>query len=673
MKLNDTVMRLFFGDEVTPDAALMEMMERAEEVYFSKDDQVTRQGDDADHFYLITEGTARVYKTVANARGFVTVLKPGALIGLNPKLFLRNSLDTFKRTADVICASTLKALRISRPLLQEYAEKHDTIKEFFVQKEKQLIVSNFLSYLSSSELPNRQILNELCDQSSITSVKAGHELFRQGDKANGCYFILDGSIDISITDQNATARSLTTLQEGSILGELGVVRDSKRNATARTKTDCDLLFMPESTFLQVNKDIPSAIKRIKRLSSFRIRPKLIDGIIRHPRVAYDSQKKIILEHPSTHALLEISACDEAILQLLDGDRCLRDIVKALPQQQYHHRDLDYYTTLITRLVEDDFAHCPKLRAELMQKCETQSWKNKLQRILTKEYEFDHLDKKLDRFYQLFGRYCCAWYGQLLMATVSIVGVILFFPLYYQAIPHTNLSMFLSVLPLEFVLGWVSLLGHELAHAVATHHSGAKCYKGGFAWYWVGPVGYMDTSLMWTKPLKDRIKVNLAGIYFNLFFAGLWVVPAYLGWFNAYFTVLAWFFAFGSLLGVLGNLSSLLEYDGYYILMDLCNLPNLRGRACLWLLKTLPKKLRSGKNPFSGHQREVYYWLYTLFHLTASILVVQLIVIDIVWPIWGIDPHSNWIWDVVRAVLVVSVLWLAASAAIQEVKDGKMSG
>ena len=104
-----------------------------------------------------------------------------------------------------------------------------------------------------------------------------------------------------------------------------------------------------------------------------------------------------------------------------------------------------------------------------------------------------------------------------MASVSLVGLFLFFPLYHKVVPYVDVSLLLAILPVEFVLGWVSLLGHELAHAVATHNSGAKCYKGGLAWYWIGPVGYMDTSLMWTKPLKDRLKVNLAGIYFNVFF------------------------------------------------------------------------------------------------------------------------------------------------------------
>ena len=101
----------------------------------------------------------------------------------------------------------------------------------------------------------------------------------------------------------------------------------------------------------------------------------------------------------------------------------------------------------------------------------------------------------------------------------------------------------------------------------------------------------------------------------MFFAALWVIPAYLGWFNVYFSALAWFFAFGSFFGVLGNLSSLLEYDGYYVIMDLCNMPNLRGRSCIWLMETLPQMIREKVNPFRGYAREAWYWCYTLSHCT----------------------------------------------------------
>ena len=40
------------------------------------------------------------------------------------------------------------------------------------------------------------------------------------------------------------------------------------------------------------------------------------------------------------------------------------------------------------------------------------------------------------------------------------------------------AMLLAIFPAEFVLGWVSLLGHELAHGMAVHDSGTRCYKGG---------------------------------------------------------------------------------------------------------------------------------------------------------------------------------------------------
>jgi putative peptide zinc metalloprotease protein len=52
----------------------------------------------------------------------------------------------------------------------------------------------------------------------------------------------------------------------------------------------------------------------------------------------------------------------------------------------------------------------------------------------------------------------------------------------------------------------------------------------------------------------------------------WFVP------SAILSAALWEFAFLSYLGVLINLKSLMEFDGYYVLSDLLEKPNLRPRA-----------------------------------------------------------------------------------------------
>jgi CRP-like cAMP-binding protein len=654
---------------------IQDLLKLAQEKIYLPGDMIVHQGEDATSFYLLLEGCVRVIQQGKFFKEIITVLQPGDVIGINPKNFFEGSFKPIKRTADAECIGHVKALQISFSDTNKLFSQHPELEPIYVQKQKDIITNTFMSYLLDGAVVSSSVKEKISKHCDTVKLEKDEFLFRQGDDGEFAYFILDGGCEVLVTGKGTEIpQCVSTLSCGQLVGELAVIHDTKRNASIKAITSCELLRIPYREFRYLIKALPSAMKRIKKLRSFRIRPRVIDGIIMHKRLSYDGQEKVVLEHPESHQLIELPDDGNTFIQLLDGQNCLRDIVSMLGPRTEGSLDLDYYTSLVYRLLEFGYARSPSITIKLEPEMKKKpSLKEKCINLLTKEIEFTRLDETFDRLYQLVGRHICAWYGQLIMATLSLMGLVLFFPLYYRVVPHTDASLLLAILPVEFVLGWVSLLGHELAHAVATYNSGAKCYKGGFAWYWISPVGYVDTSLMWTKPLKDRLKVNLAGIYFNVFFASLLVIPAYLGWFNLYFSALAWFFTFGTLLGVLSNLSSLLEYDGYYVLMDLCNLPNLRGKSFIWLLETLPRKLKRGLNPFKQHAREIWYWVYTLFHLMLTVLVIQLIVIDIIQPIWSIEPSFLWVWNAVRWVLFCLVLWMAVRVAIQEVKEGKSIG
>jgi hypothetical protein len=70
----------------------------------------------------------------------------------------------------------------------------------------------------------------------------GDIIFRQGDKSEEAYWIVSGKVEISI-DTPAGPSVLTTLDEGEIFGEMGMIDDQPRSATARvvTPTEVDVI------------------------------------------------------------------------------------------------------------------------------------------------------------------------------------------------------------------------------------------------------------------------------------------------------------------------------------------------------------------------------------------------------------------------------------------------
>lgn len=121
--------------------------------------------------------------------------------------------------------------------------------------------------------------------------------------------------------------------------------------------------------------------------------------------------------------------------------------------------------------------------------------------------------------------------------------------------------------------------HEMGHAFACRIYGGEVHTLGIMLLVFTPLPFIDASASWAfRERWKRITVAAAGMYFELFIAGL----AALAWANTgpgLVHTLAYNLMFAaSVSTLLFNVNPLLRFDGYYILADLLNVPNLYGRA-----------------------------------------------------------------------------------------------
>ena len=77
----------------------------------------------------------------------------------------------------------------------------------------------------------------------------GDIIFRQGDRSEEAYWIVSGKVEISI-DTPAGPDVLTTLDEGEIFGEMGMIDDQPRSATARVMTPTEVDVIDVADFQQ---------------------------------------------------------------------------------------------------------------------------------------------------------------------------------------------------------------------------------------------------------------------------------------------------------------------------------------------------------------------------------------------------------------------------------------
>ena len=98
------------------------------------------------------------------------------------------------------------------------------------------------------------------------SVEAGQVLFTVGETADGGYIIQRGSFSLSTERGN---ESEVVAGPGTLLGEMSLIAETKRPATARAREDSVVLRISRSMFLRMLEGYPDAAQRLRELLASR--------------------------------------------------------------------------------------------------------------------------------------------------------------------------------------------------------------------------------------------------------------------------------------------------------------------------------------------------------------------------------------------------------------------
>jgi CRP/FNR family cyclic AMP-dependent transcriptional regulator len=97
-------------------------------------------------------------------------------------------------------------------------------------------------------------------------VKAGSVIFREGDEAHELFVIKSGQIRIQIGN-----RTITELSADSVFGEMALIDDEPRSATAIAITDVELVAVSEKQFLFLVSQTPYFALKVMRVLAQRLR------------------------------------------------------------------------------------------------------------------------------------------------------------------------------------------------------------------------------------------------------------------------------------------------------------------------------------------------------------------------------------------------------------------
>ncbi len=81
-------------------------------------------------------------------------------------------------------------------------------------------------------------------------------LFREGDKGEALYVVLDGSVRVSKAVPGSRDEAMAFMERGSFFGEMALVDEFPRSATAVANQDCKVLFLDKQPFIQMIQEDP---------------------------------------------------------------------------------------------------------------------------------------------------------------------------------------------------------------------------------------------------------------------------------------------------------------------------------------------------------------------------------------------------------------------------------
>jgi CRP-like cAMP-binding protein/Zn-dependent protease len=142
-----------------------------------------------------------------------------------------------------------------------------------------------------------------------------------------------------------------------------------------------------------------------------------------------------------------------------------------------------------------------------------------------------------------------------------------------------------------VMNYALTFTHELAHATVLVHYGRRVKNAGFMIYFGAPAFFVDSSDGLMMDRGQRIVQSFAGPYAELIIAGgaatiVWAFP------GSAIAPLLYKFALLNYFVIFLNLVPLLELDGYWILSDLIQVPDLRPMSLQFIRYDLWRKLRA---------------------------------------------------------------------------------
>jgi len=378
----------------------------------------------------------------------------------------------------------------------------------------------------------------------------------------------------------------------------------------------------------------------------RYRPKLADYVeIREFPLKWGNDYVMVANtRDLLHYRLEPS--DIPLVRRMDGTRTVKEIVLE-EFESSGDLDPDAITDLVRTLYEGNFLEQSYRDVDELVKRALDPVTERRRRARTfaktLSIEWEDANRVVQWFYDHGVKYAFLKPVIAFEAIVALVGVIAFVRLTQSGdftIGGASLAGSFVVL---WVLDYISVFVHELGHALVVVRNGRRIKSAGFMIYFGSPAFFVDGSDGLMMDRGQQIASSFAGPFAEMLLASASSLIVW--WFPDWFLSPTLYTAAAlNYYLIILNLVPLLELDGYYILADVIQVPDLRPRSLAFLRDDLFRKIIHREH-FS--KQEVGLGLYatlgvafTIFALYSSYRYWRTLFGPLVTRLWDGGPYTR---------------------------------
>ncbi len=361
---------------------------------------------------------------------------------------------------------------------------------------------------------------------------------------------------------------------------------------------------------------------LQRLEMEKAHAKLRSDLEIHP----EADSSVILKDPIVNRFYRFPSVQASVLDLLNGQQefdVIAEIVSGKHQLEVLPTQVKEFAEKLQALLLLDNPYCWAKIAEL-----SAGKKNWMRDLLSIKLHVFNPDKLLTRLEKKMS-FCFSRHFAALTASLAFVALILSAANWDSIILSIGKLFSLYSIPLILIVVSAIMTAHEFAHGLTLKHFGGKVKEMGFLILYFIPAFYCNVSDAWMLKKRERLLVTLAGSYIQVF---IWACATVAWRLLSQETVagqVCLIIIGFSVIQIFFNLIPLIRMDGYYLLSDIVEIPNLRPKALGFLKRNIAAWISGTplekKEMISRREKNIflYYGLSSLLFTAVLLLIMFL--------------------------------------------------